>query len=278
MPDFSTAFTSIVSHLDLRSIVDIIIVAALLFWLLLALRGTTAIPLLRGIAIVYGLGFLGSTLFQLTMVSWLLRNSLPAMLVAVPILFQPELRRVLEQMGRGKGFWRPSIGSQSALATVEAVAQAAKLLSQRGQGALIVLERETGLQEYIDQGVPLDAILSPDLLAGLFHPASPFHDGAAVVRRGRIAATRCVMPLSENLEDSLGQGLRHRAARGISERTDAIALAVSEERGTISIAVNGRLLTLLDGDHLPDLLLRYYAAHPYRANVGQSTLSEASNG
>ena len=232
MTEFLTYVSDISAHFTLRSAIDVGIVALVFFWLFSVLRGTTAITLLRGIAIVYGVGFLVSAALQLSMVGWLLRNSLPAMLVAVPIVFQPELRRVLQQTGRGMRFWRPSLPSHTAQATADAVAQAARWLSQRRLGALIVLEREIGLQEYTEHGVPLDAILTPDLLAGLFNPTSPFHDGAAIIHRGRIAACRCVLPLSENMDDGLGVGLRHRAALGISERSDAIALAVSEERGT----------------------------------------------
>ncbi len=277
MPPLPPIFLDILSHFTPRSAIDILIVAALLFWLLLSLRGTTAITLLRGIALVYGLGFLVSTIFQLTVISWLLRNSLPAMLVAVPILFQPEIRRVLEQMGRGV-LWRPDLNSPNVLQTVGVVAESARVISERTIGALIVLERETGLQEYIDRGVPLDAVLSADFLTGIFSPTSPFHDGAVIIRRGRIAACRCVMPLSESIEDSMGLGLRHRAALGISERTDAIALAISEERGTISLAVNGRLLTLLDGDHLPAMLMRYYATQPSQTGKSPDALTEAADG
>lgn len=262
MPELTTAITATFSHFELRSVIDILVVAFLLYWLLVLLRGTTAVTLLRALVAVYLVGFFVSAVFQLTVVSWLLRNSLPAMLVAIPILFQPELRRVLEQMGRGWGSWRGGSASQATLDTVDAVAKACRVFSQRHIGALIVLERETGLQDYVEQGIRLDAVLSPELLVGLFHPSSPLHDGAAVVRRGRIVAARCALPLSDSAGEHMALGMRHRAAMGIAERTDAIAVAVSEERGTVSVATNGHIVSqdfFSDGESLAELLLGYFS-------------------
>ena len=278
MPELTAAVTTIVAQFNLRSLIDIFMIAFPLYWLLLLLRGTTAIMLLRAIVALYLVGFLVSTLFQLAMVSWLLRNSLPAMLVAIPILFQPELRRVLEQVGRGFGSWRFGAPTQATLDTVEAVAQAGRILSLRRIGALVVLERETGLQDYVDQGVALDALLSPELLLSLFHNSSPFHDGAVVVRRGRVVAARCVMPLSDNTRGPLSMGMRHRAAMGISERTDALAVAISEERGTISVASNGQMLALVDGDGLKELLLSHYSPESRPPTSGMAAAQKVSNG
>ncbi len=253
--------TGIFTNVDLRSIIDILLVALVLYSLLVLLRGTTAMSLLRAIGVVYLAGFALSSLLQLTMVGWLLRNSFPAMLVAIPILFQPELRRVLEQVGRGFGISRLTgrngiDGSEA----VDAVASACRTLGQRRVGALIVLERATGLQEYVDQGFLIDAVVSPELLLALFATSSPFHDGAVVIRRGRIIAARCVMPLSDNPGDHVALGTRHRAAVGISERTDAIAIAVSEERGSTSLAVGGRMLTFPPGENVRNILAHYYAS------------------
>lgn len=263
MPELTTVITATLSHFDVRSAIDILVVAFLLYWLLILLQGTTAITLLRAIVAVYLVGYFASTVFQLTMVSWLLRNSLPAMLVAVPILFQPELRRVLEQMGRGFGGWHSSSTRQVTLNTIDAVAQACQYLSQRHVGALMILEGETGLQDYVDHGVKMDAVVSPELLVGLFQPSSPLHDGAVVLRQGRIVAARCAMPLSETSGEHLALGMRHRAAMGIAERTDAIAVAVSEERGTISIANNGQLISqanFSENELLKEALLGYYTS------------------
>lgn len=245
-------------HFDLRSLVDILLVALVLFWLLVLLRGTTAITLLRAIIMVYAVGFTLSSALQLTVVGWLLRNSFPAMLVAIPILFQPELRRILEQIGRGVGIRRLTGNGAAGAQAVDAVARACLTLGQRRVGALIVLERETGLQEFVDQGFAIDALVSPELLLALFATSSPFHDGAVVVRRGRIVAARCVMPLSDNPGAHVALGTRHRAAVGISERSDAIAIAVSEERGSTSLAINGRMLIVPPGESVHALLSHYY--------------------
>jgi diadenylate cyclase len=272
MQELTAAIVATFAHFDLRSFIDILVVAFLLYWLLVLLRGTTAISLLRALVAVYLLGLLASAAFQLTVVSWLLRNSLPALLVAMPILFQPELRRVLERIGRGVGPWRAGAPGETLVSTIDAVSQAGRILAQRRVGALIVLERETGLQDYIEQGVKIDALLSPELLVGLFHTGSPFHDGAAVVRRGRIIASRCVMPLSDNVGEHMALGMRHRAALGISERTDAIAVAVSEERGTVTIAANGRLAILVDVDRLREVLFGYFN---YKNGANPQVVSQA---
>lgn len=254
MPDLTTAIGTTLGRLDARSVVEIGIVACIIYGLLLLLRGTTAMALLRGIGALFLIGFALSTLFQLTMLGWLLRSSLPAMLVVVPILFQPELRRVLEQVGRGlRGFTAGSLGEGS-IETTEAIARAARLLSERHYGALIVLERDTGLQEYIERGIALDAVPSPELLVSIFYPTSPLHDGAIVVRRGRVVAARCIMPFTENPHQP-HLGMRHRAGIGISERTDAVVVLVSEETGRISLASDGRLVSLLDETELRFALL-----------------------
>lgn len=262
MPDLSTFINSLVTNAGIRSLVDILMVAAIIYWLLMLLKGTTAVSLLRAIAMVYLTGFVLSSLLQLTVVGWLLRNSLPAMFVALPILFQPELRRVLEQVGRGFRGWRGGPLTPAALNTINLVAEASSILSRRKVGALIVIEAETGLQEYIERSVKLDADLSAELLVGIFLTGSPFHDGATVIRRGRIVAARCVLPLSDNVRESVGMGTRHRAALGISERTDAIAIAVSEERGTVSLVRNGQVVALLaseDSDQIRRHLLSFFS-------------------
>lgn len=278
MPNLDTLYDTIAGSLGLRGVVDILVVAGIIYWLLIMFKGTTAVALLRALAMVYVLGFLVSTVLQLTVVGWLLRNSLPAMFVVIPILFQPELRRVLEQVGRGFHGWRGSPLSPVTLHTIGAVAEASSILSKRKVGALVVLEGETGLQEYVERGVRLDADLSAELLVGLFLPGSPFHDGATIVRRGRIVACRCVLPLSDNVRESVGMGTRHRAALGISERTDCIAIAVSEERGTVSIVHNGQVVALLaseNSDEIRTHLMAFFA--PQRRN-GRSGQPQARTG
>ena len=277
MPDVFLAFSTLFANFDVRSTIDILVVAFLLFWLLVLLQGTTAISLIRAIVSVYAIGFLFSSIFQLNMVSWLLRNSFPAMLVAIPILFQPELRRVLEQVGRGLAGWRDSSSSQATYQMVDGVARACHTLAQQHMGALIIIERQTGLQDFIDRGISLDAVVSPELLVGLFQTTSPLHDGAAIIRHGRVVAARCPLPISDNAGEHLSRGMRHRAAMGIAERTDSIAIAVSEERATISVVTNGRMTTHKSGDS-PDglrmLLLSHYAptrTHPRNGRHPEQT-------
>jgi diadenylate cyclase len=235
--------TDTLHRLDLRALLDITLIAAVIYWLLLWLRGTSAMSLLRGVAIVAAVCLALGNLFDLTVVNWLLRNSLTALLVAIPIIFQPELRRALERVGRaGMRTWR-SRAPQEGLPT--AVTESARQCSELRHGALVVLEGETGLQDYVATGVPLDAVPSAALLVAIFYANSPLHDGAVIVREGRIAAAHCTLPLAE-AADGMHLGTRHRAALGISERTDAIAVVVSEETGEISLASNGRLLRPLD--------------------------------
>lgn len=251
MPDLLHSLTDTFRRFDLRSLLDIVLIAGVIYWLLLWLRGTTAMSLLRGVAIVAAVGLALGNLFDLTVVNWLLRNSLTALLVAIPIIFQPELRRALERVGRTRMHSLRGRFSREGLHA--AVTTAARQCSELRRGALIVLERETGLQDYVDTGVRLDALPSIPLLMSIFYLNSPLHDGAVIVREGRIMAAGCTLPLSEpDARSSLGT--RHRAALGISERTDARAVVVSEESGDISLALNGRLLGPLDPLQLQDLL------------------------
>ncbi|HEY8489919.1 MAG TPA: diadenylate cyclase CdaA [Dehalococcoidia bacterium] len=237
-------------RLDARAVLDIFIISSIFFWLLLLLRGTTAMSLLRGIALVLIAAAVLGSVFDLTVLQWVLRNSLPALLIAIPIIFQPEIRRALERLGRtGLRAWtRPGYD-----ATIEVTARAAAELARNRHGALLVLERETGLEDYIDTGVRMDAELSEELLASIFFPNSPLHDGAAVIRESRVVAASCTLPLSERGVPG-HQGTRHRAGLGIAERTDAVAVVVSEETGDISVACNGRVITRLDEARLRTVL------------------------
>jgi diadenylate cyclase len=239
MADFLRSIADTLQHLGVRDVLDILLIAGVIYWLLLWLRGTSAMSLLRGVAIVAALGIVLGNLFDLTVVNWLLRNSLTALLIAIPIIFQPEIRRALERVGRtGMRSWRGRVSVEGVHEVVAAVAQGC---SEARQGLLIILEGETGLEDYVASGVRLDALPTIPLLLSIFYVNSPLHDGAVVIREGRIAAASCMLPLSESAM-SYTVGTRHRAALGISERTDALALVVSEETGEISIAYNGRLL------------------------------------
>jgi diadenylate cyclase len=243
---------------DPRNVLDIVLIAAFFYGVLTLIHGTTGITILRGIAILYLVGAVLSNVFGLTTVSWLLRNSLPLLSVALVVLFAPELRRALEQVGRPSGvLTRPATNTPFGR-TIEVLATSARRLSELGWGALIVLERDTGLGEYIETGTRLDAALSQELLLNVFFPHAPLHDGAAVVRGERIVAAGCLLPLTDTGRGAGHLGTRHRAAIGISERTDAVCVVVSEETSQISIANNGRMVRNLDDEKLRKVLQVIY--------------------
>lgn len=239
-----------VDRFELASVVDILTIAVLIYLALLLLKGTTAMSLLRGIVIVVVGAVILAQVLDLTVLDWVLRNSLPALIIVIPVIFQPEIRRFLERVGR-TGRW-PWPGRALYEGTVDVVADACLSMSDLRHGAIIVLERETGLEDYIDTGVKLDAMASVPLLEGIFYPNSPLHDGAAILRENRVVAAGCTLPLSDRNERGLG--LRHRAALGLAERTDAVAVVVSEETGGISVAANGRMISHLDGPRLRGIL------------------------
>lgn len=242
-----------VPRLDLRGLADILIVASLIYGLLMMIKDTTAVMLVRGLAILILGGALVSGVFNLPVLGWLIRNSIPALLVAVPILFQPELRRALEQLGR-VGVQLTHVTATQHDQLIEIIAVAARRLAERRWGALVVLERNTGLGEYAATGVELDGLLSIDLLEQIFHPNTRLHDGAAIIRGERVLAAGCLLPLAESLAAGQLLGTRHRAAVGISEQTDAIVVVVSEETGQISIARKGKLVRGLDEAKLRKVL------------------------
>lgn len=248
---------SLTGQLDLRSVVDILVVAAIAYGVLSLIQGTTGVALLRGIVVVFLVGSVASSLLGLTVLGWLLRNALPALLVAIPILFQPEIRRALEHVGRAQGLipWAP--GSAGNPKAVSVVAAAAGELARRNWGGLIVLERETPLGEYTASGTRLAADVSTELLVTLFSPNTPLHDGAVVVQGDQVVAAGCILPLVETLDTRVVAGrrgrelgMRHRAGIGITEKTDALSVIVSEETGRISLANNGRVVGDLDEDRL----------------------------
>jgi len=243
---------------DLRSILDIALIAVFFYGVLTLIHGTTGITILRGLAIVYLVGAVLANVFGLTTVSWLLRNSVPLLSVALVVLFAPELRRALEQVGRPSGVLTRPATNTPVGRTIEVLAVSARRLSEMRWGALIVLERETGLGEYIETGTRLDAALSQELLLNVFFPHAPLHDGAAIVRGERIVAAGCLLPLTETGRGTGHLGTRHRAAIGISERTDAVCVVVSEETGQISIANNGRMVRNLDDEKLRKVLQVIY--------------------
>lgn len=233
-------------NFSLTDVLDILLVTAVIFVALQLVQGTRAIQLLRGL-ILLAFGFvLLNNFVELPAFRWLVSQIFPILIFAIPVIFQPELRRALEQVGRAGGslrFFRRTPDNEK---LINAIAEACRRLSARRHGALIVIEKETGLQEYIDTGVRLDAMPSMQLLLTIFQKDTELHDGAVIVKDGVVAAASCIMPLSSSLQSDRKMGLRHRAALGISEVSDAVAIIVSEETGQISIAHNGRMLRRQD--------------------------------
>jgi diadenylate cyclase len=257
---------SILSRLDGTSVIDILLVSLIFFWMFRLIQGTHAVPLLRGVIIIVVITVVITNLVKLTAFTWLLRNTLPALLVAIPVVFQPELRRLLERLGRGSagGFLSLRLRETAFRQVVEKIAQACMELSQARHGALIVLERETGLQDIIETGVLINAEVSREMLLTLFYPKSALHDGAAIIRGDRIVAASCVLPLSTTSLEDRNLGTRHRAALGVTESSDAIAIVVSEETGIISIAHGGRLIRRLDEGRFIKVLMAFYRPRPER--------------
>ncbi len=254
MEELIEAVATALTTLEWRSIVDILVVGLIVYWLLTLIQGTTANMVVRGIVTLLIVVTILAWALNLTMLNWLLRNSIPALIVVIPILFQPELRRALEQIGRAGGLIPHSPALTASAHVIDVIAIASRRLSERRWGALIVLERETGLGEYVGTGVPIDGSLSVELMLNVFFPNSPLHDGAVIVQGERLGAAGCVLPLADVHASPVHYGTRHRAAIGITEVADAIAVVVSEETGRISIANNGHLVSNLDEGKLRKVL------------------------
>jgi uncharacterized protein (TIGR00159 family) len=233
-------------------VLDILIVAFLVYQLLQFIRGTHAVQMALG-AMVLVLVYFVSQWFNLEAVNWLLRTFLPYVVFGIIVVFQAEIRKVLAHLGKPPLLG--AFGSQRTEEVVDEVVLAATSLAAQRTGAIVVLEREMGLRSYIETGIGLDALLTYDLLISIFNPGTPLHDGAVIVQGNRIAAAACFLPLTVNPELSRQLGSRHRAAIGVTEDTDAVAVVVSEETGTISVVVGGRIRRDLDGRSLKWALL-----------------------
>jgi len=245
-----------VRQIDLISALDILLVTAVIYSVLILIRGTRAVQVLRGFIGLALIVALLSSAVDLPAFSWLVSKIVPTLLLAIPVIFQPELRRALEQLGRTGNYLR-FFRRNDATPVVAAVRDACLRLSQRRHGALIVFERDTGLQEYVDTGILLNAVASPELLLTIFNKHTELHDGAVIIRDDKIVAAACVMPLSTSSLSDRQMGLRHRAALGISEVSDAVAVVVSEETGQVSIAHNGRIIRRQDPSRLEPILTAF---------------------
>ncbi|HYB11841.1 MAG TPA: diadenylate cyclase CdaA [Myxococcota bacterium] len=233
-----------------RDLVDIALVALGVYWLLLLIRRTRAVQILAGLLLLFAV-FAASQLFELATLSFILDRFLPSAVLIIIILFQNDIRRALATVGRG---FFPNAAERGVAQILEEVVRAAQTLAQKRVGALVVLERENHVDDQIEAGVTLDAVVSKELLTSIFLPYSPLHDGAVVIQNGRIAHAGCILPLTLRQDLPEGVGTRHRAAVGITEETDAVVVVVSEETASISVVMGGEMSRDLDPPRLREVL------------------------
>lgn len=235
--------TDLFTQIRWQDLLDILLIAGGVYWIISLIRGTRAVQMLLGLVVVF-LTYLASQYFELYTLNWVLDNFLSSILLVIVVLFQNDIRRALTEVGRGSLF---GVGEHAVYGPVlEEVTKAAVSLAGKRIGALIVLEREVGLNEYIEVGTRLDARVSKEILCSIFPTTSPLHDGAVVIQRGRITSAGCFLPLTTNPSVSKMFGTRHRAALGLTEETDAVVVVVSEEEGTVSLVREGRITRDLD--------------------------------
>ncbi len=238
-------------HLTWISVLDILIVAFIIYQVLVLIKGTRAVQMALGLSVIVGF-FYFSRWSRLETVSWLLANILPYFVFAIIVIFQSEIRRALAHFGKTTLF--SGFGSINRNDFYDEIALAATTLSSKRTGALIIIQRDIGLKSYIESGIALDAVMSYDLLVTVFNPEVPLHDGAVIIQNGRIAAAACFLPLTVKPRLSRELGARHRAAIGVTEETDALAVIVSEETGAISLAHDGGIERFLDAENLKERL------------------------
>lgn len=252
----------ILDRLTWYSLVDLALVTLVFFGILLLVRDTQAMVLLRGVLLLFVFVTLLSTLDAFPAFSSLISATLPALILAIPVIFAPEIRRALERLGRASSLRTVESSQPDSLDTIDSIVSACVRLSSRQHGALIVMQRLDSLDEYIRTGVQLSARVTPELLLQVFYPNTPLHDGAVVIRENRLIAAACVLPLSSSgvlvKSPERQMGLRHRAALGISEVSDALAVIVSEETGAISVVHAGRMIRRLDGERLENILRAFF--------------------
>ncbi len=249
----------VVQRLTWLSVIDLLLVTAIFFIVLKLIQDTQGIVLIRGAIFLIVIVAMLSSLEVLPAFSWMVRNTLPAILIAIPVIFAPEIRLTLERLGRAGTLISSGQTSSGTPQVIKSVVRACARLSERKHGALIIFQRLDRLDEYVESGVQLNAKVSPELLLQIFYPNTPLHDGAVIIRNETILAAACVLPLSSSgvLTESPERqmGLRHRAGLGISEVSDAIAVVISEETGSISIVDSGRMIRRIDPNRL-ELILK----------------------
>ncbi|MFH1263361.1 MAG: diadenylate cyclase CdaA [Pseudomonadota bacterium] len=238
----------------LRDLLDILVVAVLIYWLLRLIRGTRAVYMLFGLSVA-GVIYWISSWWELYTVNWIFSSLFSSLLLIAVVIFQNDIRRALTQIGRSPIF--SLVASPQESIVVEELVKASTSLANKKIGALIVIERDANVLDYVDVGVPLDAVVSKELLTSVFHPVSPLHDGAVILQKGRITAAGCFLPLTMNPRFGVEVGTRHRAAIGLTEETDAAVIVISEEKGWISLASEGRITRGVDGAALRKILHGY---------------------
>lgn len=266
MPNLLSEIQFLFQRLTWLSALDIFLVTIVLMVILLLLRDTQAMVLLRGVLLLVVALYLLTSLVNLPAFSWLLKTTLPSLVLAIPVIFAPEIRRGLERLGRaGSGpviIRRTNASTEALQQMIQGVVAASVKLSARNHGALIIIQRGDSLQDYIRTGVQLNAKVTPELLLQIFYPNTPLHDGGVIIADNLIVSAACVMPLSAsgilNRSPERQMGLRHRAALGTSEATDAITVVVSEETGSISVAHGGRMIRRLDAERLENILMAFF--------------------
>jgi len=267
--------TFVFERLDPFGILDVILVTAIFFVILRWLRDTQALVLLRGVLLVIALISLLTSLEVLPAFSWLMRTTLPAMLLVIPVIFAPEIRRALERLGRAGAILDGGRATTSTeiQGTITSVVGATSRLADRRHGALIVLQRNDSLEEYIQSGVRMVSEVTPELILQIFYPNTPLHDGAVIIVGSKLVSASSVLPLSASgvlsKSPERQMGLRHRAALGVSEVSDAVAIVVSEETGSISVVNTGRMIRRLDAERLENILRALYRpSQPVRGIAG----------
>ena len=247
-------------QLTWRDLIDFVIVIFLLYKITQLIRGTKAVQLLKGLLILV-LGLMVSDWLGFRAINWILDRTLTVGIIAIPIVFQPELRRALEKLGRGRFLvdtFNITSKKDKHRALVAELVKACRVLSKRKMGALVVIERKTGIKDFVETGIQIDGKVSAELLLNIFMPRSPLHDGAVIIKDSVIRAAGCYLPLTEKESLSKELGTRHRAAIGITEHSDAVSVIVSEETGIISVAENGKIIRELEESELKKLLIEMW--------------------
>ncbi|MEN2994038.1 MAG: diadenylate cyclase CdaA [Thermodesulfovibrio sp.] len=244
-----------------QDLIDITIVSFIIYKIFILVKGTRAARMLIGVGVLLTTSLI-SRFFELYTLDWLIQSFWTQIVIILIILFQPEIRKALAQMGESPLFHRFS--SAGEMKTIEEIVKASQTLANKKIGSLIVFERDVSLSEYIEIGVPLDAKVTKELLVSIFHPTSPIHDGAVIIKGNRILAAGCFLPIKLGADLSKTYGTRHRAALGITEETDAVAVIISEETGSISLAFNGKLESNLDMEKLRQRLTNLFTSERER--------------